>query len=219
VLSSQYGSFSVFGLSFTYILGLLIITASFAIEPILDSCLGRAQRNQEQAEGERIDANSYRHLEWITNEMLQQQRLAQEELGWGGKRWKNSTGYIPIPTEGEAFGSLDVTDPHHPVLHSPAVARDMKLARGRSAVDLGASSSENRTDTFSVSSLYLPEGDEDRSGPAESISPNSPVRHDSVSDLDMQEGHNIELTRIATPPTGAVERSNSIQHSPIHPQR
>ena len=55
--------------------------------------------------------------EWFSNDKLQLQRMAHEELGLGGT-WSGCTGphTIPITEKGQLLGVLDVSDPDHPRL-------------------------------------------------------------------------------------------------------
>ncbi|KAL9615740.1 MAG: hypothetical protein Q9160_009297 [Pyrenula sp. 1 TL-2023] len=56
----------------------------------------------------------YPRLEWITNESLQLQRLAHEELGAG--TWSGGTKIIPTTAKGECLAVLDVSNKKHPCL-------------------------------------------------------------------------------------------------------
>ncbi|KAI1737043.1 hypothetical protein F4680DRAFT_451404 [Xylaria scruposa] len=102
IRSTSHTSFSVFGLLFTYVVGVLIIIVSEAIEPLLRF----AQR--------RYRFQTYEQLEWTTNEHLQLHRLAQEELGYG--EWTECTDAIPITGANEVLGSIDITNLEHPVI-------------------------------------------------------------------------------------------------------
>ena len=53
-------------------------------------------------------------MEWATNETLQLQRLAHEEIGFG--EWTQTTGSIPITETGNTLAILDISDPDHPKL-------------------------------------------------------------------------------------------------------
>lgn len=56
----------------------------------------------------------YKRLEWTTNETLQLQRLAHEELGFG--TWTRTAQDHPITACGERLAILDLSDPNHPQL-------------------------------------------------------------------------------------------------------
>lgn len=85
------------------ILGLAIIVLEFSIEP-LARCIRRR-------------SSSYRRLEWVTNETLQLQRMAHEELGAG--TWIRAAENVPTTTRSEGLATLDVSDPVHPRLVYP----------------------------------------------------------------------------------------------------
>jgi hypothetical protein len=90
-------------------LGGLIIIASYTIEPLagwVDEWLGNGR---------------YKRLEWATNDTLQLQRLAHEELGCG--TWVGED--FPLTPAGERLAVLDISDPSHPKLVNPALI-DMK---------------------------------------------------------------------------------------------
>ncbi|KAH9908442.1 hypothetical protein F4778DRAFT_717254 [Xylariomycetidae sp. FL2044] len=105
IQSTGYGSFSLFGIYFTFLVGGLIAVASYLLEPI--SALLHKKRGFKE----------YAHLEWITNSTLQLQRLAHEELGVGS--WANCTDDVPITKADQVIGLLDITDRKHPVLRPP----------------------------------------------------------------------------------------------------
>ncbi|KAI0856675.1 hypothetical protein F4860DRAFT_396917 [Xylaria cubensis] len=105
IRSTAYASFSLFGLLFTFLVGILIILTSYLLEPT-SRILYR-----------KWGWNSYAHLEWISLTALQLQRLAHEELGFG--TWYNGTEEIPTTETGDLLGCLDISNPDHPVLKSP----------------------------------------------------------------------------------------------------
>ncbi|KAI0102799.1 hypothetical protein GGR51DRAFT_573829 [Nemania sp. FL0031] len=106
IRSTSYGSFSLFGLLFTFILGFLIISTSYLLEPISKLLYNR------------WGYKKYAHLEWTTNATLQLQRLAHEELGFG--TWSKGTDEVPTTKNGELLACLDLTNPVHPLLGSPS---------------------------------------------------------------------------------------------------
>ena len=95
-------SFSIFGVFFLFLSGGLIIFISLIIEPILAYLHRKRQYGQ------------YAYLEWVTNESLQLQRLAHEEIGWG--TWSRTEGPVPIVQEGQELACLDLKDIKHPRL-------------------------------------------------------------------------------------------------------
>jgi hypothetical protein len=106
IRSTAYLSFSLFGLLFIFIFGGLLILVSFALDPLL-STLQRRYRFK-----------SYQQLEWRTNDALQLQRLAYEEIGAG--TWHNAAEIVPLTQQGEYLPPLDITDPEHPKLCVPS---------------------------------------------------------------------------------------------------
>ncbi|KAI0444938.1 hypothetical protein F4803DRAFT_510322 [Xylaria telfairii] len=112
IKSTNYTSFSVFGLLFTYIAGLLIVLVSYLVEPI------------SQILYKKWGYRKLAHLEWNTNTSLQLQRLAHEQLGFG--TWSKGTAEIPVTKAGDLLGCLDISNPDHPVLHRPSPDRILK---------------------------------------------------------------------------------------------
>ncbi|KAI1735540.1 hypothetical protein F4680DRAFT_461651 [Xylaria scruposa] len=80
-ISTAYLSFSVFGLSFLLVAGLLIILLSIFIEPVARFVQTRGK------------LSPYSRLGWNTNGVFQLQRLAHEELGIG--EWTAADKTIP----------------------------------------------------------------------------------------------------------------------------
>jgi len=92
----------MFGLLFTYILGALIISMSFALDPIMRYMHRRRKYKQ------------YQYLEWRTNGALQLHRLAQDELGYG--KWSGCTDTVPVTRPGDALADLNISDLEYPKL-------------------------------------------------------------------------------------------------------
>lgn len=90
----------MFALLFTYIAGLLIIISSYVAEPIL-GCLHRRRRY-----------GTYKHLEWITNSALQQQRLVHEMAG--SEDWQKCTSDVPVTDAKLKLQCLDLSSLDHP---------------------------------------------------------------------------------------------------------
>ncbi|KAK6211789.1 hypothetical protein LQW54_005648 [Pestalotiopsis sp. IQ-011] len=102
IRSTAYGSFSLFGLYFILVAGVIIVLTSYLLEPV--STLLHKKRGYKQ----------YSHLEWTSNSTLQLQRMAHEELGLG--TWTKCTDIVPATKAGELLCCLDVTDPSQPRL-------------------------------------------------------------------------------------------------------
>ena len=100
--STQFASFSVFGLLLMFVLGGLIMIASYTLEPLIACILGR--RNTRH----------YSQMEWCVNETLQLQRLAHELKRQG--TWDETTGSIPATGSGEKLAPLDLNGVGPPVL-------------------------------------------------------------------------------------------------------
>lgn len=92
IRSTRHISFSLFGLYFTFITGLLIIIISYTLEPIFE-CLYRRRMYKE-----------YTYLEWAASETLQLQRIAFQGINAG--TWSSCTDAIPRTKPGEVLTSL-----------------------------------------------------------------------------------------------------------------
>ncbi|KAI1120546.1 hypothetical protein F5Y10DRAFT_289605 [Nemania abortiva] len=116
IRSAEHSSFNMFGLTFFFVAGSLIVVASLALEPLLAALHDRWGYQQ------------HAYLEWVSQETLQLQRLAHEELGFG--TWSGTTSAIPTTELGDKLASLDVTDPKHPRLRVaiPKVENDSDTA-------------------------------------------------------------------------------------------
>lgn len=105
IVNADYFNFSVFGLAITLAIGGLIIVLSYIIEPLVNWI--QKSRN----------LNAYARLEWSTNDTLQLQRLAHEELEMG--TWDCYTAAVPVTKRGEMLAVLDLGDLDHPRLKAP----------------------------------------------------------------------------------------------------
>lgn len=106
IKNTAYASFSVFGLSFTTGVGVLIIIISYTTESIL----GYWHRRRG------FKSSSY--LEWVSNSTMQLQRLAHQAVGAG--TWSRATSDVPVTNAGEYLALLDLTDPEQPLLRCPS---------------------------------------------------------------------------------------------------
>ncbi|KAK8103523.1 cytochrome p450 protein, partial [Apiospora kogelbergensis] len=107
VRSTQYASFSVFGLALTYSVGALIVVVSFSIEPILKWLQKRGFYSM------------YKYLEWEGNTAIQLHRVAQDQLSNG--TWEHCNKTIPTTQPGEPLGPFDIRNPKHPMLARVAI--------------------------------------------------------------------------------------------------
>ncbi|KAK8848948.1 hypothetical protein PGQ11_015428 [Apiospora arundinis] len=102
ILSAQYASFSIFGLTTMYSLGVLIIITSFVIEPIL----GLLQKHNRYSK--------YAFLDWEGDTAIQLQRVAQDELGYG--HWSRCDETVPITEPDDLLAPFDISNASHPML-------------------------------------------------------------------------------------------------------
>ncbi|PFH59429.1 hypothetical protein XA68_12406 [Ophiocordyceps unilateralis] len=92
IRTSEYMSFSLVGLLLTYVLGLFIMAASYAIEPLYE-LLWRLRRYKE-----------YSFLEWSANETLQLHRAAHQGIGSG--TWTGFVDAVPKTEANEVLADL-----------------------------------------------------------------------------------------------------------------
>ncbi|KAK3317247.1 hypothetical protein B0T19DRAFT_488545 [Cercophora scortea] len=92
IQTSGYTSFSLFGLYFVLVGGLVVIITSYVLEPVLHFVERRRMNNH------------YKHMEWIANETLHLQNLGFQGLGRG--TWSRYTDDVPITEQAVVFESL-----------------------------------------------------------------------------------------------------------------
>lgn len=119
IRTTKYSSFSFFGVLFTYILGVVVIAVSFALEPILAALHRRRKYKQ------------YKFIEWTTDSTLQLQRLGHDD---GDGEWLGCMHNVPTTKAGLQLRGLDMTDSEHPRL--------VKLACDSEKMTLVASASD-----------------------------------------------------------------------------
>ncbi|KAL2277331.1 hypothetical protein FJTKL_00051 [Diaporthe vaccinii] len=95
--STKHVSFSLFGLYFTLVTGIVILITSYVLEPIFE-CLYRRRRYRE-----------YTFLEWTASETLQLQRIGFQGVGSG--TWSGYTDNIPRTKQDEALTALALEYP------------------------------------------------------------------------------------------------------------
>ncbi|KAJ2991353.1 hypothetical protein NUW58_g2542 [Xylaria curta] len=144
--TTAYASFSLFGLIFIFSIGGTLVVTSYVLEPVSTYLY------------EKKGYKKYEHLEWTSNGTLQLQRLAHEEAGFG--TWSNCTGTVPSAEANALLGSLDITNPDHPVLqlsdpekraHGTPQSLSTVLSAVQGSVQTGSASSP----TITSSSLPL----------------------------------------------------------------
>lgn len=135
IRSTAFTSFSVVGLAITLTIGGTIILLAAVAEPLL---------NLVQRENR---AGLYRRLEWVTNETLQLQRMAHEELGLGS--WTRAASGIPVTASNECLGVLDISDENHPILararapSSPEIRPNPEVTLTEEKIDSSASPTQS----------------------------------------------------------------------------
>ena len=105
--SGRAQNFSVLAIGIILGLGLLITCVNVGLHRLVSY----VQRE--------IDLKDYRRLAWKSNGLLQLQRLAHEEAGFG--TWERCAKAVPVTAKGEVLATLDVTNPEHPVFLRPMV--------------------------------------------------------------------------------------------------
>jgi hypothetical protein len=119
IVSTNYSSFNVLGLSLILILGVLIIILDMGCEPTVAWWQRRkyAKLDPEAAHNDEKSSHPlYGALEWSQTHILQLQRLAFEEEGHG--EWSSCDKDVPVTEPGEMLASLDLRNLTHPLLQS-----------------------------------------------------------------------------------------------------
>ncbi|KAK4227821.1 hypothetical protein QBC38DRAFT_443448 [Podospora fimiseda] len=120
VRSTRYTSFSMFGLCFMYAAGVLIVGASYSIEPILDCVAARREKGNNKVKAKGGGA----YQEWVVHETLHLQRLGFQGLGRG--TWSRCNDNIPVTKPGEMLKSLAI--PAHDVQQGKDAAAEKVLS-------------------------------------------------------------------------------------------
>ncbi len=107
IRNDAFTSFSTFGLVLILGIGGLLIVVAYTLEYLIEWF----QKHKS--------IGVYQRLEWTTNETLQLQRLAHEELGCG--TWSRTAGDHPVTAPHEQLAVLDISEPEHPRLKSSMV--------------------------------------------------------------------------------------------------
>lgn len=117
----------MFGLCFTYAVGILLIVASYATEPIC-ACLYR-----------RFKFREYAHLEWTTNATLHFQRMAYQGIDSG--EWTGEMDNIPTTKAGEMLAEL-------PMRAAATVPHDSGSEKGSTTDQTGQSHEDIELDSL-----------------------------------------------------------------------
>lgn len=119
IVSNAYSSFNVLGVSLILVLGVIIIALDMGLEPLVAS-LQRRKYNKLKHDDEATDYNQamerpyYSMVEWSQTNMLQLQRLAHEEAGYG--EWSKCNQDVPVTEPGQLIAALDLSNLTHPRL-------------------------------------------------------------------------------------------------------
>ena len=175
IRNDSFTSFSTIGLVVLLTIGGLIIGISYTME----SLVVWIQR--------RKNIGIYKRLEWTTNETLQLQRLAHEELGFG--TWTRTEEDHPITAPSEQLAVLDISEPNHPKLASPAVkpgassqeyfgnnSTGETIEQGASAADLNHTVTALGSGSTTVDSISFANNSQTSQASNERLT-NDPLRH------------------------------------------
>lgn len=121
IMSTDYTSFSVLGISLILVFGCCIIVLDMGLQPAL-AWWQRRQFNKHQRISASKEDNGevrplYKSVEWSQMGTLQLQRLAHEEAGFG--TWSRCHGDTPVTEPGQQLATLDLYDVERPALKSP----------------------------------------------------------------------------------------------------
>ena len=105
--SRQAQNFSVLAIGVIIGLGLLITCVDLGLHR-LTSYIQREK-----------NPNDYHRLVWKSDGLLQLQRMAYEEAGFG--TWERCTNVTPVTAQSQTLAPLDVDDPEHPRLRNVSV--------------------------------------------------------------------------------------------------
>jgi hypothetical protein len=119
IVSNNYSSFNVLGLSLILALGSIIVVLDLGLEPTVRWWQRRRYRKLLSSSDEQDGAEKGKHplygaLEWSQTSILQLQRLAHEEAGYGV--WSGCDQNVPVTEPGQMLASLDIRNLEHPKL-------------------------------------------------------------------------------------------------------
>lgn len=134
--SAQAQNFSVLAIALILALGSLITCVNLGLHRIV---------SYVQLEK---DLRDYRRLAWKSNGLLQVQRLAHEEAGFG--TWEGCAKTVPVTARGEELALLNVHDPTHPVLLKRPVSPNQLIRLSHDTTHTSCPQKINATDPIAI---------------------------------------------------------------------
>ncbi|KAF1942114.1 hypothetical protein EJ02DRAFT_466095 [Clathrospora elynae] len=120
IVSNNYSSFNVLGLSLILILGIIIILLDMGLEPTVAWWQRRQYRKHQLRDecygDEKSSHPLYGAIEWSQTNFLQLQRLTQEEAGYG--EWTGCDKDVPVTEPGQLLAGFDLRNVAHPQLQT-----------------------------------------------------------------------------------------------------
>jgi hypothetical protein len=98
--TGSYQSISLMGVEIIVIGGIVILLFSFFLENLVGCCQARCCGGKRQ----------YKRVSWVTDSVLQQQRLATELAGVRKDDWEKIDGEVPVTLEGKKWRSEPLMD-------------------------------------------------------------------------------------------------------------
>jgi hypothetical protein len=119
IVSNNYSSFNVLGLSLILALGTIIIILDMGLSPVMEWWQRRKYSKLLSCSAQQDSEEEGKHplhgaIEWSQTSILQLQRLAHEEAGYG--TWSGCDHTVPVTEAGQFLGRLDLSDTTHPAL-------------------------------------------------------------------------------------------------------
>jgi hypothetical protein len=119
IVSTKYSSFNVLGVSLILTLGIIIVILDMGLEPTVAWWQRRKYHKQQNLDEPHEYNDKEFHplfgaIEWSQTSMLQLQRLAHEEAGYG--EWSKCDGDVPVTQPGQMISGLDLRNIEHPLL-------------------------------------------------------------------------------------------------------
>lgn len=133
IVSTRYSSFNVLGLSLILILGAIVVGMDMGLEPLVAWGQRRKYRKalaRDEGDGqdEKITHPLYGAIEWSQTNMLQLQRLAHEEAGYG--EWSKCGGDVPVTEKGQMIAGLYLSNVEHPLLERRREMAETPVSHG-----------------------------------------------------------------------------------------